>query len=77
MKKCCIGMSINKQLYFGILGITSLFCVLCLLLILLSCIKIFIAYKLSIQTTFNDLDTNIGSLIIFIFIKTIAIYFKG
>ena len=55
-------MSINKQLYFGILGITSLFCVLCLLLILLSCIKIFITYKLSIQTTFNDLDTNIGSL---------------
>ena len=55
-------MSINKQLYFGILGISFLFCFLCLLLILLSSLKLFYLYNDNIKSTYNDLDTNIVSL---------------
>ena len=62
MKKCFIGMSINKQLYFGILGIYFLFFVLCLLLIFLSCIKLFFHYNENIKVYYNEFDTNIVSL---------------
>ena len=62
MKKCFIGMSINKQLYFGILGIYCLFCFLCLLLLFLSSLKLFFHYNDNIKAVFNDLDTNIVSL---------------
>ena len=62
MKKCFIGMSINKQLYFGILGIYCLFYFLCLLLIFLSSLKLFFHYNDNIKAVYNDLDTNIVSL---------------
>ena len=62
MKKCFIGMSINKQLYLGIFGICILFGVLCLILILLASIKLFISYNLKIKALFNEMDTNIVSL---------------
>ena len=55
-------MSINKQLYFGILGIYCLFCFLCLLLLFLSSLKLFFHYNDNIKAVFNDLDTNIISL---------------
>ena len=62
MKKCFIGMSINKQLYFGILGICFLFFLLNLLLIFLSSLKLFFHYNDNIKETYNSLDTNIVSL---------------
>ena len=62
LKKWFIGMSINKQLYFGICGISFLFGVLCLLLIILASAKLFFLYNLQIKTLFNELDTNIISL---------------
>ena len=62
MKKCFIGMSINKQLYFGILGTSFLFGFLCLLLVLLSSLKLFFHYKDNIIFVYNELDTNIVSL---------------
>ena len=55
-------MSINKQLYFGILGIYFLFFVLCLLLIFLSCVKLFFHYNENIKVYYNEFDTNIVSL---------------
>ena len=62
MKKCFIGMSINKQLYFGILGTSFLFCFLCILLILLSSLKLFFHFNDNIKYVYNELDTNIVSL---------------
>ena len=62
MKKCFIGMSINKQLYFGILGTSFLFCFLCILLILLSSLKLFFHFNDNIKFVYNELDTNIVSL---------------
>ena len=62
MKKCFIGMSINKQLYFGIFGISFLFGILCLFLIFLSSYKLFSIYNTRIKALFNELDTNIISL---------------
>ena len=62
MKKCFIGMSINKQLYFGIFGISSLFGGLCLILILLASTKLFFSYNIRIKSVFNEMDTNIVSL---------------
>jgi len=65
MKKCFIGMSINKQLYFGILGICSLFGLISLLLIFLSSVKLFFTYKANIEAVYNGIDDNIVSLIIY------------
>ena len=62
MKKCFIGMSINKQLYFGILVTSFLFCFLCILLILLSSLKLFFHFNDNIKYVYNELDTNIVSL---------------
>ena len=62
MKKCFIGMSIKKQLFFGICGISGLFGVLCILLILLASAKLYFSYNLSMKGLFNDLDTKIVSL---------------
>ena len=62
MKKCFIGMSINKQLYFGILGTSFLFCFLCILLLLLSSLKLFFHFNDNIKYVYNELDTNIVSL---------------
>ena len=62
MKKCFIGMSINKQLYFGIFGICALFGGLCLFLILLASTKLFFSYNIKIKSVFNEIDTNIVSL---------------
>ena len=62
MKKCFIGMSINKQLHFGIFGISFLFGILCLFLIFLSSYKLFSIYNTRIKALFNELDTNIISL---------------
>ena len=62
MKKCFIGMSINKQLYFGILGICSLFGLINLLLIFLSSMKLFFTYKANIEAVYNEIDNNIVSL---------------
>ena len=62
MKKCFIGMSINKQLYFGILGLSFLFGFLCLLLVLLSSLNLFFHYNNNIIFVYNELDTNIVSL---------------
>ncbi len=62
MKKFFIGMSINKQLYFGIFGILALFCFLCLILILLASLKFFFIYNTKIKSIFNEMDTNIASL---------------
>ena len=59
MKKCFIGMSINKQLYFGIFGISSLFGFLCLFLILLASTKLFLSYNIKIKSIINEMDTNI------------------
>ena len=55
-------MSINKQLYFGILGTSFLFCFLCILLILLSSLKLFFHFNDNIKYVYNELDTNIVSL---------------
>ena len=55
-------MSINKQLYFGIFGICSLFGVICLLLIFLSSLKLFFTYKANIEAIYNQIDNNIVSL---------------
>ena len=55
-------MSINKQLYIGICGISFLFGVLCLLLILLASAKLFFSYNLRMKTIFNEIDTNIVAL---------------
>ena len=62
MKKCFIGMSINKQLYFGIFGICLLFGSLSLFLILLASTKLFFNYNERIKSIFNEIDTNIISL---------------
>ena len=62
MKKCFIGMSINKQLYFGICGICLLFGFLCLFLIFLASTKLFSLYNSRIKTIFNEIDTNIIAL---------------
>ena len=62
MKKRFIGMSINKQLYFGIFGICFLFFLLCLSLIFFSCLKLFLTYNGNIKAYYNKLDTNIVSL---------------
>ena len=62
MKKCFIGMSINKQLYFGIFGICALFGGLCLILIILASTKLFFSYNIKIKSVFNEIDTNIVSL---------------
>ena len=62
MKKCFIGMSINKQLYFGIFGISFIFGGLCLILILLASIKLFFSYNIKIKSIINEMDTNIVSL---------------
>ena len=59
MKKWFIGMSINKQLYFGIFGISFLFGLFCLLLILLASSKLFFTYNLNLKAVFNDIDTKI------------------
>ena len=53
MKKCFIGMSINKQLYFGILGTSFLFGFLCLLLVLLSSLKLFFHFNDNIKFVYN------------------------
>ena len=55
-------MSINKQLYFGILGLSFLFGFLCLLLVLLSSLNLFFHYNNNIIFVYNELDTNIVSL---------------
>ena len=62
MKKCFIGMSIKKQLFFGICGISALFGVLCILLILLASAKLYFSYNLAMKGLFNDLDTKIVAL---------------
>ena len=62
MKKCFIGMSIKKQLFFGICGISALFGILCILLILLASAKLYFSYNLSMKGLYNDLDTKIVSL---------------
>lgn len=62
MKKFFIGMSINKQLYFGIFGIFALFCFLCLILIILTSLKFFFIYNTKVKSIFNEMDTNIASL---------------
>ena len=62
MKKCFIGMSINKQLYFGIYGICSLFGLINIILIFLSALKLFFTYKINIQKIYNEIDDNIVSL---------------
>ena len=62
MKKCFIGMSINKQLYIGICGISYLFGVLCLILIFFASSKLFYSYNLRLKSIFNEMDTNIVSL---------------
>ena len=62
MKKCFIGMSIKKQLFFGICGISALFGLLCILLILLASAKLYFSYNLSMKGLYNDLDTKIVSL---------------
>ena len=63
MKKCFIGMSINKQLYFGILGICFLFFLLNLLLIFLSSLKLFFHYNDNIKETYN-LNKNLKKIIV-------------
>ncbi len=55
-------MSINKQLYFGIYGICSLFGLINLILLLLSALKLFFTYKDNIQVIYNEIDDNIVSL---------------
>ena len=55
-------MSINKQLYFGILGICSLFGLISLLLIFFSSMKLFFTYKANIEAVYNGIDDNIVSL---------------
>ena len=62
MKKSLIAMSINKQLYFGIFGISSLFGVFCLLLIILASTKLFFSYNSNMKSLFNTIDTNIVAL---------------
>ena len=62
MKKCFIGMSINKQLYLGIFGICALFGLLCLFLILLAATKLFLSYNIKVKSIFNQMDTTIVSL---------------
>ena len=62
MKKSLIAMSINKQLYFGIFGISSLFGVFCLLLIVLASTKLFFSYNSNMKALFNTIDTNIVAL---------------
>lgn len=62
MKKSLIAMSINKQLYFGIFGISSLFGVFCLLLIILASTKLFFSYNTNMKALFNTIDTNIVAL---------------
>lgn len=62
MKKSLIAMSINKQLYFGIFGISSLFGVFCLLLIILASTKLFFSYNSNMKALFNTIDTNIVAL---------------
>ncbi len=55
-------MSINKQLYIGICGISYLFGVLCLILIFFASSKLFYSYNLRLKSIFNEMDTNIVSL---------------
>ena len=55
-------MSINKQLYFGIFGISSLFGAFCLLLIILTSTKLFFSYNSNMKSLFNTIDTNIVAL---------------
>jgi len=62
MKKSLIAMSINKQLYLGIFGISSLFGVFCLLLIVLASTKLFFSYNSNMKALFNTIDTNIVAL---------------
>jgi hypothetical protein len=62
MKKCFIGMSINKQLYIGIYGISVLIGVLSLILIALASIKLFFNYNDRIKSIFNEMDTTIAAL---------------
>lgn len=62
MKKCFIGMTIKKQLFFGICGISALFGILCILLILLASSKLYFSYNLAMKGLFNDIDIKIVSL---------------
>ena len=62
MKNSLIAMSINKQLYFGIFGISSLFGAFCLLLIILASTKLFFSYNTHMKSLFNTIDTNIVAL---------------